>query len=53
MAKDNNLSETAFFIPDNDDYKLRWFTPCYGVLFCKVLQNRVAILGCAVRYFDG
>jgi PhzF family phenazine biosynthesis protein len=27
IAAENNLSETAFFIPSGDDYELRWFTP--------------------------
>ena len=27
IAKENNLSETAFFIPNGDKYDLRWFTP--------------------------
>lgn len=24
---ENNLSETAFAVKENDKYKLRWFTP--------------------------
>ena len=28
IAAENNLSETAFFVPQNEDtYGLRWFTP--------------------------
>lgn len=27
IASENNLSETAFFVPRGDDYELRWFTP--------------------------
>jgi len=27
IATENNLSETAFFVPDGDDYAIRWFTP--------------------------
>ncbi|WP_279484393.1 PhzF family phenazine biosynthesis protein [Aeromonas dhakensis] len=27
IAIENNLSETAFFIPAEDGYHLRWFTP--------------------------
>jgi PhzF family phenazine biosynthesis protein len=27
IATENNLSETAYFIPQGDDYGLRWFTP--------------------------
>ena len=34
IAAENNLSETAFFIPDNGNYKLRWFTPSCEVNLC-------------------
>lgn len=34
IAIENNLSETAFFIPDGDDYYLRWFTPTYEIDLC-------------------
>lgn len=27
IAAENNLPETAFFVPEGDDYGLRWFTP--------------------------
>lgn len=27
IASENNLSETAFFVPRRDDFELRWFTP--------------------------
>jgi PhzF family phenazine biosynthesis protein len=27
IASENNLSETAFFVPRGDDFELRWFTP--------------------------
>jgi PhzF family phenazine biosynthesis protein len=27
LAKENNLSETAFFIQHGDDFHIRWFTP--------------------------
>ena len=27
IAKENNLSETAFAVKENQNYKLRWFTP--------------------------
>ncbi len=27
IAAENNLSETAFFVPDGDGYAIRWFTP--------------------------
>lgn len=37
IAAENNLSETAFFIPDasgESDYELRWFTPAAEVALC-------------------
>jgi PhzF family phenazine biosynthesis protein len=34
IAAENNLAETAFFIPDGSDYALRWFTPTVEVELC-------------------
>jgi PhzF family phenazine biosynthesis protein len=34
IAAENNLSETAFFIPNGENYDLRWFTPCHEVDLC-------------------
>ena len=35
IAAENNLSETAFFVPQNEDtYGLRWFTPETEVDLC-------------------
>ncbi len=34
IAAENNLSETAFFAPAGDHYKLRWFTPAIEVDLC-------------------
>ena len=37
IARENNLSETAFLIPDTTDaadYELRWFTPALEVPLC-------------------
>lgn len=35
IAAENNLSETAFFVPgDNGDIRLRWFTPVTEVDLC-------------------
>jgi predicted PhzF superfamily epimerase YddE/YHI9 len=33
-AEENNLSETAFFVPKGGVYDLRWFTPRYEVDLC-------------------
>jgi len=34
IAEENNLSETAFFAPENQGFKLRWFTPVAEVDLC-------------------
>ncbi|MEM7617938.1 MAG: PhzF family phenazine biosynthesis protein [Pseudomonadota bacterium] len=34
IAIENNLSETAFFIPDSDNFYLRWFTPTFEIDLC-------------------
>jgi PhzF family phenazine biosynthesis protein len=34
IAAENNLSETAFLVPDGGDYRLRWFTPTIEVPLC-------------------
>ncbi|MDA1196200.1 MAG: PhzF family phenazine biosynthesis protein [Planctomycetota bacterium] len=34
IAKDQGLSETAFLVPDGDDWGLRWFTPRVEVNLC-------------------
>jgi PhzF family phenazine biosynthesis protein len=34
IAMENNLSETAFFVPEGSVYQLRWFTPSAEVPLC-------------------
>ena len=34
IAAENNLSETAFFVPTEAGYHLRWFTPSVEVDLC-------------------
>lgn len=34
LAAENNLAETAFFVRDGGDYRLRWFTPTTEVPLC-------------------
>jgi PhzF family phenazine biosynthesis protein len=34
MAAENNLAETAFLIPEQDRYLIRWFTPFYEINLC-------------------
>jgi PhzF family phenazine biosynthesis protein len=34
IAAENNLAETAFFVPHRDDFAIRWFTPAAEVPLC-------------------
>lgn len=34
IAAENNLSETCFFVPEGEDFRLRWFTPTVEVDLC-------------------
>jgi len=34
IAMENNLSETAFVVPEGDAYQIRWFTPMVEVSLC-------------------
>ena len=34
IAAENNLSETAFLVPQDDHYGIRWFTPAVEVALC-------------------
>jgi PhzF family phenazine biosynthesis protein len=34
IASENNLAETAFYVPYKDEYLLRWFTPTVEVDLC-------------------
>ena len=34
IAAENNLSETAFVLPEGDEYAIRWFTPAIEVKLC-------------------
>jgi PhzF family phenazine biosynthesis protein len=34
IGMENNLAETAFFVPKGDDFELRWFTPEIEVDLC-------------------
>src|ERR1044072_7930376 len=34
IAMENNLAETAFYVPSGDKYELRWFTPTVEVDLC-------------------
>ena len=34
LAAENNLAETAFIVPEGDDYRIKWFTPTVEVPLC-------------------
>jgi predicted PhzF superfamily epimerase YddE/YHI9 len=59
IAAENNLSETAFFVPRADGFELRWFTPRTEVDLCGhatlaaafVLLNQLELAKTAVRFF--
>jgi len=34
LAAENNLSETVFFVKNDDHYDIRWFTPATEVKLC-------------------
>lgn len=34
IAMENNLAETAFFVPRDDHYEIRWFTPLVEIDLC-------------------
>lgn len=58
IATENNLSETAFFVPRENEYDLRWFTPTVEVDLCGhatlaaafVLFNELAFSGNEIRF---
>ena len=48
IASENNLSETAFYVPKGDEFELKWFTPKAEVNLCGH-----ATLATAFVIFDG
>jgi PhzF family phenazine biosynthesis protein len=58
IAAENNLSETAFFVPRGDDYDLRWFTPTVEIDLCGhatqatgfIVMSRLAPQRSSVRF---
>ena len=34
IATENNLSETAYIVPEGNGYRIRWFTPVHEVKLC-------------------
>ena len=49
IAAENNLSETAYFIPREDHYELRWFTPTVEVDLCGHATLATAYVIWAIR----
>ncbi|MBK6482300.1 MAG: PhzF family phenazine biosynthesis protein [Chitinophagales bacterium] len=58
IAMENNLSETAFFVPVDDGYELKWFTPVTEVKLCghatlasgHVLYHHLGYVKPAIRF---
>lgn len=58
VAAENNLSETAYFVPHGDGYAIRWFTPVCEVPLCGhatlasayVLFNELGFGGDEIRF---
>lgn len=46
IAAENNLAETAYFVPQGDAYHLRWFTPTVEVDLC----GHATVASAAVLY---
>lgn len=49
VAREMNLSETAFLAPNGDGYNLRWFTPSVEVALC----GHATLAGAHVLWEDG
>lgn len=54
IAQENNLAETAFFVPEGEGFRLRWFTPTVEVDLCghatlAAAHVLFAHLGCEAR----
>jgi len=50
IAQENNLSETAFFVPEGNGYHIRWFTPVAEVDLCGHATLATAFV--IFNYFD-
>jgi PhzF family phenazine biosynthesis protein len=58
IAAENNLAETAFYAPEGDHYRIRWFTPTLEVDLCghatlataHVLYNYKGFTGDTIRF---
>ncbi len=60
IAAENNLSETAFAVPVEGGYEIRWFTPAIEVALCghatlataHILFETGAVKGDSIRFFS-
>lgn len=52
IAAENNLPETAFLVPDSDDFQLRWFTPAVEVDLCGHATLAAAFVLFSERHLD-
>lgn len=60
IAAENNLSETAFYVPYNDGFEIRWFTPNVEVDLCGhatlaasyVLFNQEGFKGDSIQFYS-
>jgi len=50
IAAENNLSETSFFVPEKEAYRIRWFTPKTEVDLCG--HGTLAAAWVVFRYFE-
>ncbi len=58
IAEENNLAETAFFVPDGENFHIRWFTPKAEVALCGhatlasafVLLNELDYMGKSITF---
>lgn len=50
IAEENNLAETAFFVKEGEDYRIRWFTPTVEVDLCG--HATLATAHVLFRYLD-
>jgi len=50
IAQENNLSETAFYVPEGNGYHIRWFTPVAEVDLCGHATLATAFV--IFTYFD-
>lgn len=58
IAAENNLSETAFFVPEGDGFRIRWLTPNEEVALCGhatlasayVIFERLGFLGQEIKF---